>query len=80
MDLDERRLDGLTLIALGRIPRCAGCPRYAALVSAHAAGTNRPHGLPVVPLYCTHQVCAPLAARFVGVAPAPAVHGLPLAG
>ena len=57
-------LDGLRLLALGRIPRCGSCPRFDALAEVHARGI-RVHGLlPDAPEHCTHQVCAPLIARF----------------
>ena len=58
-------LDGLRLLALGRIPRCGVCPRYAALTDAHARGTRIRGRLPSVPECCTHQVCAPLVVRFL---------------
>ena len=58
-------LDGLRLLALGRIPRCGVCPRYAALTDAHARGTGIRGRLPKVPECCTHQVCAPLVARYL---------------
>lgn len=56
-------LDGLRLVALSRIPRCSGCPRFHALVAAHDGGSAR-ESLPEAPPYCTHRVCAPLAARW----------------
>jgi hypothetical protein len=59
----SQQLDSLRLLAISRIPRCSGCPRFEALVSAHDRG--RPgNGLPGVPGHCTHQVCAPLAGRW----------------
>ena len=59
-------LDELRLMALGRIPRCAGCPRYRALDSAFRSrgGGRGPQPLP--PANCTYRVCAPLAARWWG--------------
>ncbi len=57
------RMEELELIALGRIPRCTGCPRYAALLAMHAGEHEGHAGLPEVPLFCSHQVCAPLAIR-----------------
>ena len=57
-------LDGLRLLALGRIPRCDGCPRFRALVDGHDNGDTRHGPLPDVPDYCTHQVCAPLVIRY----------------
>lgn len=77
MGLAGSRLEELELIALGRIPRCTGCPRYAALLALHAAGRardDRARSLPAVPLYCSHQVCAPVAARLTHPS------DLPLAG
>jgi len=56
-------IEDLTLIALGRIPRCDGCPRYVALVRAHEHGRPTGVALPAVPLACSHQACAPLARR-----------------
>jgi hypothetical protein len=61
---EETDLDGLRLVALGRIPRCGACPRFHALVDAHARDLPRSAALPGVPEYCTHQVCAPLVARY----------------
>ena len=57
-------LDGLRLLALGRIPRCGGCPRFEALVDGHDGGDELRGPLPDVPEYCTHQVCAPLVIRY----------------
>ncbi len=56
-------LDSLRLIALGRIPRCRRCPRYAGLVDAHAESRSS-RALAAPPAHCTYQVCAPLAARY----------------
>ena len=59
--------DGLRLMALGRIPRCADCPRYRALIEQHQecrAGRAPSAAMPAVPDYCHFQVCAPMAARF----------------
>lgn len=67
-------LDGLRLLALGRIPRCNGCPRFTALVDGHARGNRLRHPLPDVPESCTHQVCAPLVIRYElgdGIEPTP---------
>jgi len=58
--------DGLRLMALGRIPRCADCPRYRALVDGHQecrGGRVPSAAMPAVPGYCHFQVCAPMAAR-----------------
>jgi hypothetical protein len=57
-------LDGLRLLALSRIPRCGTCPRFRALVDTHDNGSRLRDDLPAVPENCTHQVCAPLAARW----------------
>jgi len=57
-------LDGLRLLALGRIPRCGSCPRFGALADAHARGTKICGLLPDAPDHCTHQVCSPLMIRF----------------
>lgn len=72
MEIKMRRfkaddLDGLRLVALGRIPRCTHCPRYNALVASHWSQTHGRAHLPMVPQYCHHEVCAPLAAR-IGLA------------
>lgn len=59
-----RELDRLRLVAVGRIPRCARCPRFAALVDGQRSGGRiDASALPSVPAFCTHEVCAPLAAR-----------------
>lgn len=62
-------LDGLRLTGLGRIARCADCPRYRALVDAHRGskiGAGKlPVSLPDVPDNCSYAYCAPLAARYV---------------
>ena len=57
-------LDELRLVALGRIPRCGNCPRFGALVDAHARRNTVRGLLPDVPEDCTHQVCAPLVMRY----------------
>jgi len=57
-------LDGLRLLAMSRIPRCGTCPRFRSLVEAHAGDRLPPGGVPPVPTYCSHQVCAPLVARW----------------
>ena len=69
-----QEVDGLRLFALGRIPRCTDCPRYHALVRIHASGPVRMPALPEVPVACAHQVCAPLADRYL--APPAVVPGL----
>ena len=60
----SENLDGLRLLALGRIPRCTDCPRYRALVAEHANGSGPVAPLPAVPQACHHAVCAPLAVRY----------------
>ena len=57
-------LDGLRLVAFGRIPRCKDCPRYMALVERHYESRRVVGSWPAVPASCTHEVCAPLVARF----------------
>ena len=57
-------LDGLRLLALGRIPRCGNCARFAVLAEAHERGTAIRGELPDVPENCTHQVCTPLIVRY----------------
>ncbi len=57
-------LDGLRLLALSRIPRCGTCPRFHALVEAHHRGARVDHRLPGAPAHCSHEVCAPLVARW----------------
>lgn len=57
-------LDGLRLLALSRIPRCGTCPRFHALVEAHDRGLRVGGRLPGAPAYCSHEVCAPLVARW----------------
>jgi hypothetical protein len=75
-------LEELELIALGRIPRCMGCPRYAAMLTLHVGGHPWKGDMPAVPLYCSHQVCAPLAVRLSSRACAAGAppSDLPLAG
>ena len=57
------KLDSLRLLALGRIPRCSACPRYRALVDAHAGKAESGQRLPRVPAFCNQQVCSPLVVR-----------------
>ncbi len=61
-------IDGLRLLALGRIPRCTDCARYLSLVACHEGSAEAPALLPPVPQKCTHAVCAPLVARLASVA------------
>ena len=56
-------LDGLRLIALGRIQRCANCDLYQELLALHADGSRLPSRLPQPPAGCKHRVCTPLAVR-----------------
>ena len=65
-EIPTDELDGLRLLALGRIPRCGSCPRFHALIDAHTRGAKIGGCLPAVPDHCTHQVCAPLSVRFGG--------------
>ena len=60
----ESEMDGLRLIALGRIPRCGDCPRYRALLAAERDEAVSAAPLPAIPAQCTWQVCAPLARRY----------------
>ena len=60
-------LDALRLFALGRVPRCARCPRYRVMLAL--AGTAA--GLPEPPAFCTYQICAPLALRLARRAAGP---------
>jgi hypothetical protein len=54
--------DGLRLLALSRIPRCAACPRLSALEVNHRRGST---GLvPDPPRDCTTRYCAPLVKRY----------------
>ena len=57
-------LDELRLIALSRIPRCKTCPRFHALDAVRERPSTVLGRLPVVPASCTHEVCAPMAARY----------------
>ncbi len=74
-------MDRLRLVALGRITRCSGCPRFQALVSANRRRSPC-LALPGPPSGCTYQVCAPLAARFsrererAAIRPRPAALGV----
>ena len=57
-------LDGLRLIGLGRVPRCASCPRYAELVSRYMDPARREQPLPEPPKDCPYKFCSPLARRY----------------
>jgi len=56
--------DGLRLIGLSRIPRCAVCPRFHALAVGVGRAAEDAPPLPHVPDSCHHQVCAPLVAHY----------------
>jgi hypothetical protein len=62
--------DGLRIFGLGRIPRCADCPRYRALVDAYEGASTLPAVPPEVPKDCIFQVCAPLVSRYSRPRPA----------
>ena len=59
-------INELRLFALGRIPRCNRCPRYHALVAADAGLPLLLPTLPPAPLFCSHQICAPLVDGGIG--------------
>jgi hypothetical protein len=65
--IEQVEMDRLRLVALGRIPRCGVCPRYRALRAAHRSGSRAMTPMPPVPESCTHEVCAPIAARYRAV-------------
>ena len=54
--------EGLRLLCLSRIPRCALCPRLEALRIAHETRAKLALPVPAVPESCRHQICAPLIA------------------
>jgi len=56
-------LDGLRLVAIGRIQRCADCDLYHELLALHADDSRMLSSLPKPPAVCKHKVCAPLAVR-----------------
>ena len=60
-------INGLRLVALGRVPRCEGCPRYAALCAAYETGGLHASRVPPVPGFCHKAYCAPLVARLTHV-------------
>ena len=62
--LSAHELDKLRLLALSRIPRCRGCPRFHALDAVRRKLKPPGAALAQVPEFCTHEVCAPLAARY----------------
>ena len=57
-------LDGLRLVGLSRIPRCAVCPRFHALAVATGRPAEDATPLPPAPEKCHHQVCSPLVGRY----------------
>jgi hypothetical protein len=74
-------IDGLRLLALGRIPRCADCKLYRELRALHDDRSRLPSRLPQPSAICKHKVCAPLAVRLSGAEDHPirilrAVYGL----
>lgn len=62
--------DGLRLLGLSRVPRCAGCARLDALLAAHRTGERLAVPWPAAPACCREQICAPLVRRFVSGAAA----------
>lgn len=62
--------DGLRLLGLSRVPRCAGCARLEALRLAHRTGTCLAVPWPAAPGGCREQICAPLVRRLAGKAAA----------
>jgi hypothetical protein len=60
-------IEGLRLVALGRIERCSRCPRYEALVAGYLGdrldGPAPARTLPPVPAECRFQACTPLVVR-----------------
>jgi hypothetical protein len=58
----HRNLDGLRLLGLSRIPRCASCPRLESLKLAYERGAAS-WTSPAIPAECVQQVCSPLVAR-----------------
>jgi len=67
--LRQVELDGLRLIGLGRVPRCARRPRYAGLVKHYVDSRSALPQLARVPADCAHRYCAPLAKRYNATAP-----------
>ena len=57
-------LDGLRLIALGRVPLCSRCPRYANLVEHYVDPRSAVTRLARVPAECAHCYCTPLVRRY----------------
>jgi len=62
--------DGLRLLGLSRIPRCAACSIFKALRKAYRSGTSLTEPLPpACDVECNYQYCAPLVTRFSPVQP-----------
>jgi hypothetical protein len=59
--------DGLRLLGLSRVPRCAACARLDALLVAHRTGTRLATPWPAPPKGCREQICAPLIRRLAPV-------------
>lgn len=62
--LKSRDKDGLRLLGLSRIPRCAECARFRALEAAYEAGSPIVGRVPPVPKECDYQICAPIVVRW----------------
>ncbi len=58
-------MDGLRLLGLSRITRCAGCPRLEALREARDHRSAPTVRWPAPPRACRHQICAPLVRRML---------------
>ena len=66
MSRRNHEINALRLFALGRIPRCNRCPRYHALVAEDSGLPSLLPTLPPAPLFCSHQICAPLVNGCIG--------------
>jgi hypothetical protein len=64
--LPEQTTDGLRLLGLSRIPRCARCPRLGAMMRAYREGERLESPCTPAPRFCRHQVCAPMVRRLQG--------------
>lgn len=58
--LSRRDVDGLRLLGLSRIPRCASCPRLEGFLAAFEAGRPLTAPVPAPPSDCDYRICAPL--------------------
>ena len=58
--------DGLRLLGLSRVPRCAACARLDALLAAYRSGRPLAVPWPEAPARCREQICAPLVRRLAG--------------